>query len=235
MLTRRILEMSLVAAVATYLTAMVLVFSSSEQPCPETNKQCSQNRAEETSNGQQDESFRHWMMHDAAGFFTLWLAIVGVCQLVLFWVQLKFIRESLSDAKIAAEAARDGVKVARDEFNATHRPKLRVRCMKPNPFGNPVEVQYAIVNVGETPAIIKRHEITLCKAKETLQGVSLECPQLERGESRTFGTNFDAQFEYGWGIAADSSILTIQGIVEYEDKVGILRRTGFLRIYDARA
>jgi hypothetical protein len=90
MLKRRILEMSLVAASAAYLTAMIFVFSSSEQPCPETNKQCPQNRAQETSNGQQDKSIRHWMTHDAAGFFTLWLVIVGGCQLILFWVQLKY-------------------------------------------------------------------------------------------------------------------------------------------------
>jgi hypothetical protein len=46
-----------------------------------------------------------WMTHDAAGFFTLWLVIVGGGQLVLFYVQLRLIRESLDGAKIAANAA----------------------------------------------------------------------------------------------------------------------------------
>jgi hypothetical protein len=45
-------------------------------------------------------------MHDAAGFFTFWIVIVGGCQLVLFCVQLKYIRDSLVDAKTAANAAK---------------------------------------------------------------------------------------------------------------------------------
>ena len=124
------------------------------------------------------------------------------------------------------------LQLAREEFNATHRPKLRVRRMKPHlTAGTLVRVQYVIVNVGETTATIKRHDITLCiqpddsGAKQTLQSSPLECPQLKGGELRLFFTNIDTQFDFGWGMA--NSILKIRGIVEYDDGAGTTRRTGF--------
>jgi hypothetical protein len=47
-----------------------------------------------------------WLTKDASGFFTFALAIVGVLQALLFWRQLKLIRESLVPAKEAAESAK---------------------------------------------------------------------------------------------------------------------------------
>jgi hypothetical protein len=88
--------------------------NSSQPSRQSTVNQGTQDRPAKTDKDQQDESFRQWVTHDAAGFFTLWLVIVGVSQLVLFWVQLLFIRESLDDAKIAAGAAKDGAKAAQD-------------------------------------------------------------------------------------------------------------------------
>lgn len=134
---------------------------------------------------------------------------------------------------------REAIKLARDEFNATHRPKLRVRRMRPHATDcTPVAVQYVMVNVGETTAIIKRHEITLCTqpddsgAKQTPQSITLDCLQLKGGESRLFFKNIDidTQYDFGWSMA--NSILKIRGIVEYEDGAGTTRRTGFLRTYD---
>lgn len=124
--------------------------------------------------------------------------------------------------------------LARDEFNATNRPKLRVRRMKPQPYGNPTRIEYVIVNIGETSAPIKRNEFTLCAQrigrKETLQNFSLECPQLKGGEQRTFSANIDAQYDYGWGLV--NSICRIGGTIDYEDKAWILRSTRFSRTYD---
>jgi hypothetical protein len=48
---------------------------------------------------------RWW--RDAVAIFTLCLVFVGAAQAVLFLVQLRLIRQSLTDAKIAAEAAKE--------------------------------------------------------------------------------------------------------------------------------
>jgi hypothetical protein len=47
-----------------------------------------------------------WLMHDAAGFFALWLVIVGLGQAGLFVWQLVLIRKSLAPANMAALAAK---------------------------------------------------------------------------------------------------------------------------------
>jgi hypothetical protein len=114
MLRFRIPEIALGALLATAFFALVLAFESSQQSDPSAQEQGSQNRQEETAKRQPNEDLWHWMTHDAAGFFTLWLVIVGGSQLVLFWVQLSLIRESLTDAKIAADAAKHGAIAARD-------------------------------------------------------------------------------------------------------------------------
>jgi len=40
-----------------------------------------------------------WVTHDAAGFFTLWLVIVGGVQIGLFYWQLRLIRIAADDAR----------------------------------------------------------------------------------------------------------------------------------------
>jgi hypothetical protein len=54
-----------------------------------------------------------WLTKDAAGFFTFLLVVVGAFQVGLFLWQLWLIRESLDDAKIAAEAAKEAADTAK--------------------------------------------------------------------------------------------------------------------------
>jgi hypothetical protein len=63
-------------------------------------------------NADKSETLWQWLIHDAAGFFTAVLVVVGAIQLVLFLWQLRLIRTSLDDAKIAADAAADAAKAA---------------------------------------------------------------------------------------------------------------------------
>jgi hypothetical protein len=152
--------------------------------------------------------------------------------------------ESLRIAGEAANAARDGVKVARDEFNATHRPKLRVRLVRLDRINSEgIKANYFIVNVGETAATITWHEITLYAVpnndmtKAIMQGCLADCPKLAGGESKIIliDVRFEPkqqEFDFHFNVA-DSGIIRIRGRVEYDDGAGIKRRTGFLRTYDA--
>jgi hypothetical protein len=72
----------------------------------------SQQTTQQSGQGSKDEG--SWLTKDAAGFFTFGLFVVGGFQAGLFLWQLWLIRESLDDAKIAAEAAKDGAQAARD-------------------------------------------------------------------------------------------------------------------------
>jgi hypothetical protein len=65
------------------------------------------------------ESEQPWLTKDAAGFFTFLLVIVGGAQLLLFVWQLWLIRESLDDARIAADAAKESADAAKIGAQAT--------------------------------------------------------------------------------------------------------------------
>jgi hypothetical protein len=97
-------------AVALFL--MGAMFWSSQYPGQSTQAPSASHRADEETQGQQHEGLWNWLTHDAAGFFTTWLVIVGGGQLVLFYIQLKLIRESLTDAEQLAETAKLQAQIA---------------------------------------------------------------------------------------------------------------------------
>jgi len=132
MLRFRIPDIVLGATLGITISAMgffAVGFSlgSSQYPRQSAQTQSAEKPGDPESKNEQQEGFWERSATDPIAIFTLCLVFVGVFQVGLFYVQLRLIRKSLDDAKMAAEAARDGVKVARDEFISMHRPKLRVR------------------------------------------------------------------------------------------------------------
>jgi hypothetical protein len=87
------------------LTVKVLPSPKSQTDINEENR-----RADEHAANERALTNATW----ALGGITLFLVLVGGAQLALFFVQLRYIRESLDDAKIAADAARNGAIAARD-------------------------------------------------------------------------------------------------------------------------
>lgn len=112
------------------------------------------------------ERFWCWLTHDAAGFFTALLAVIGICQLALFYVQLKLIRESLKDAKIAADAAKDSAEAAHRALNSAEtRDRILERAYLWPGYGllivdkedrsRQIGIHLGIRNTGRTAEIIK--------------------------------------------------------------------------------
>jgi hypothetical protein len=111
-----------------------------------------------------------WLMHDAAGFFTSLLVLVGGLQLGLFAWQLTLIRKSLAPAEAAAKAAT----VAAESSFAAERARFFVVIDKHNlaeivklvenagatessgiPGGDNICILYRFKNYGKTPGIIR--------------------------------------------------------------------------------
>jgi hypothetical protein len=109
------------ALLAVALFALGATFWSSQYSGQTTQTQSAKERAEEKSTGQPNEGLWHWLTHDAGGFFTAWLVIVGGGQLALFYVQLKLIRESLVDTKEAADAAQGAANAAEKQAKIAER------------------------------------------------------------------------------------------------------------------
>jgi hypothetical protein len=112
----------------------------------------------------------NWLTKDAAGFFAFGLVVVGIFQLGLFIWQLWLIRESLNDAKTAAEAAKESAdatalqaQVARDTLvvmQDTARREMRAYVVvnyarlvhQDNANGYRFEPRLLLLNTGRTPA-----------------------------------------------------------------------------------
>ena len=98
-----------------------------------------------------------------------------------------------------------------------------------------------MVNIGETLAILIRHDLMLYVqptgdvSNATQHPVQLECRELKPGESAAFLVDIiigsESEYDFAWNFAV-AGTLRIRGRIEYKDTRGITRRTGFLRTYD---
>jgi len=147
-----------------------------------------------------------------------------------------------------AKLTRQALELGRDEFIATHRPKIIARhfhldlCAE----GQPVAVWYVLVNVGANDAHINLvgHDVWFRRGREweppgaDASGRELERPKiLKNGESEnlqcqsrqpvTAGNEFSE-------IAGDVTLCIVREVV-YSDALGTRRRVRFERTYDAEA
>jgi hypothetical protein len=196
--------------------------------------------------------------------YTFWLTIFTGLLAGVAAFQVYFLFRTDRTAAVTAEIARKQMAISgqqtdilerqkeilRQEFIATHRPRLRMRLLrieKPE-LGKPIVVQYEVVNVGETNAQIVDNTVTIridgfetpkypgdppkpaqfnftrqiFFANDLRQGEAL----LARGEI----TNFDAAWGFNgigeWWV----NRLFVIGMIRYMDNNGVLRRTRFYRV-----
>jgi hypothetical protein len=160
--------------------------------------------------------------------FTIVLAIVGYCQ---------------------ARLIRQSINLAREEFNATQRPKLVVRellLFTPNPSRVTAEIQYAIANSGAGRAEIVESHIELTMIEDAilrpLQPIEGANPvgsvTLEPGEhifresGSTIGfAEFTNEMNRQFYTPDDSTKLIFRGFIIYADKNRLKRRMAFCREY----
>jgi hypothetical protein len=140
--------------------------SSSTRPLAEGNRP---EKAAHTQQAQQQDESWWERAADPVAIFTASLVIVGCAQLGLFYWQLKLIRESLADAKEAADGARDSAaaatkqaRIAEDMLVKRERPYLfvfgltAIRKRTDNVLGDDYFIEYTVANHGPMPAIYRR-------------------------------------------------------------------------------
>jgi hypothetical protein len=180
-----------VAAFACIVLGFAFVEWRTSSQGQSANRQSTEKSSYENAKTEPNEGVWHWLTHDAAGFFTLWLVIVGGFQLGFFYWQLRLIRESLDDAKIAADAARDSAAATRASVELADRTtKHQLRAyvgvkeseIRSGDGGNTFAVHIVIINSGETPARQVTHRIAA--ELQILHGppLSFELPERAPGE-----------------------------------------------------
>lgn len=140
-----------------------------------------------------------------------------------------------------ARLTRDSIDLARQEFIATHRPRLRVRRFRAHlNEGQPVKISYLVTNVGDSPAHVKGIDtkIGVC----TVNGEELydtpeigEERRIKPGESRLYVTvALKLLYDDAWGVTEYvQAWVAVRGTIEYTDDNGVERSTGFWRRREA--
>jgi hypothetical protein len=202
-----------------------------------TNSPSNQSSNRESDQSHQDERWWEWVFHDATGFFTLWLVVVGGVQASLFVWNLRLIKKTLAPAEAAAKAAT----VAAEHIPRVERAyvflerTLNIR-VTPNPGGGEVlRVEFAFHNHGKTPAIFRRIEVDIrrvdaypTRLRDT--GASDMPPGLVLSSDETtvfFPRVTLIQPEEWMSFMRRQPLLLFLGKVEYRDIFGTMHETGF--------
>jgi hypothetical protein len=161
---------------------------------------------------------------DRIADYTWWLTLITAALVVVSLFQGCIL--ILSNRTAAA-----GVALAKDEFVATHRPVMRVRGVK---LLEGVKIGYVVANIGQTKAIITRHNLSMVYKHSKEVGVQKIYPVanpgyicLESGASQNIVADIGT-YDLAWGLFNGAFI---KGVIEYEDGIGIKRHTAFAARY----
>jgi hypothetical protein len=132
-----------------------------------------QGREESKDKDENDARLVYWTWVLAVA--TIVLSVIAASQLVMFWKQLGLMRTAVNDGTKAANAASASTKLARDEFNASHRAwvKCDVALAVANPDQHPspilfddsgmyLTLKFTLKNIGTAPATNVWPEWKIC-------------------------------------------------------------------------
>ena len=145
------------------------------------------------------------------------------------------------------------VRLARDDFNAMHRPRIRVRhiFLSEDPITHDDHVSFTIANVGSTIAHITggmncieyRPKLSGLPniQKPIKDGIPIGAYTLSAGEQHSYTIDHKAvmaafQFERP-ALTEENRMgrLYCYGFIIYTDNLGTIRETGFCRVFDGNS
>lgn len=139
---------------------------------------------------------------------------------------------------------RKTVRLARDEFNATHRPRIRVRRVALE-RDKEKRVSYVVANVGDSPAyitggmanLVYRPRILGLPNLQKIEGITINSETLGPGGQHNFYIvreevmqEFQSEHQL---VHPDNHTRTLYcyGFIKYTDDLGAIRETGFCRAF----
>ena len=143
------------------------------------------------------------------------------------------------------KATTDAVTLAREEFVATHRPRIIVYGMEVSLPGDdkPRHIHFRYVNTGDTDASVTFIESRVVYAKAMVVPAGIELrrhdvitqPILVRSGENGFAITLDGAGFLNLVRSGKDGIVFCVGIIAYRDSNDIERRTGFCRWFDSQA
>jgi hypothetical protein len=179
MLRFRIPEIFLGAFLAVAIFATGILFSS--QYFPQTTQANGTEKSSQSAENKSDpKGFWEGVTTDPVAAFTLGLVLVGAFQVGLFWVQLKIIGESLTDAKVAADAAKRAAKATEDSVDLARTTAerqlrayvvVRAKDLDEQSITTPVMAHHLrFHNMGQTPAYKMKVISRTCTLEHPVKG-----------------------------------------------------------------
>ena len=182
---------------------------------------------------------------------TFILACIAGGQLLMFWFQLRLTQKAVADAEKAACSARESADLARQEFVASHRPRMAVRRLTwiIDAGGSHIGVSYAIKNVGDGPGTVAAISAKVWNAssREDLPPVPPYVDAQQVNIPLKSGDWIDTRHTMDSGLINDLAFLIgfenvrkgdpkpnmlFLGYIDYVDNEGRKLQTGFLRRFD---
>ena len=140
---------------------------------------------------------------------------------------------------------RESIELARQEFVATHRPKIIVYGMEVSLPGDdkPRHVHFRYVNAGDTDASVTSIESHIHYSKGMVVRAGLELqrhdvieqPILVRSGANGFAITPDGAGFINLVRSGKDGVVFCVGVIVYRDSNGIERRTGFCRWFDGQS
>jgi hypothetical protein len=249
-------EIFLGAFLSVAIFAMGMLFASSQKPSGTTQQVAAAKAAdqgEQTKAPDSDLTGSTWLTNDAAGFFTFVLVGVGGIQAWFFWVQLRLIRESLTDAKTAADAAKesaDAAKMSADHIPRVERAylflgldyKAEFKDFAPGYADNSTRstMEFGFKNHGRTPALVEGLYATAgywrgpdWPAMSLAEGVTIQQGfAISGGETvEGYTVEFPLTKKDRDKAEAANGIILFWGKIIYRDVFGDLHETAWCRGY----
>ena len=204
--------------------------------------------------GDQSKSLWAWITHDATGVFTIVLCVVtsvlAFATYGLYRSTAELARDSREASAKALTASTEATNLARQQFLAGYRPRLRVRRTELVPLrqGRAITVTIEVANIGGSDAEILHAGVNVTvqrTSEETSRAILQHLPTALEGEARAEPTKLVAgayvEFRFITNLIYDESMaipsrggfrLRFRGSVRYRDLAGTERRTRFDRRYD---
>ena len=212
---------------------------------------------EQAAEDRKERDIKTAIDRDLAGYtgwqaiFTLVLIVVGIFQLGLFIWQLRLIRKSLADTKIAAQAAKINADAALEQAKAitlSERAYVGMSHTQPGliqlpPPDSGYKVEMEIRNVGRTPATITDVvlDVSVLDETESLAAIlkyPVNAPELAP-EIFLYADGFffaERRFPISGDVMDDiqthKKTLILFGYVDYIDQFGRRHRSGYARQYN---
>jgi hypothetical protein len=237
----RVPDLVLGALLMVAIFAMGMLFASS-LPAPPKHQAEYQSSAEKTTKEDVKHGFWEKTADDPVAYFTLWLmGFTGIMALATIGLGVATI--------LLYRAGNKQLALARQEFIATHRPKVIVRFVQgPFHLDDRRFIFITFVNIGDSEAIIRAigADLAIWRIGGSDGGfweppgleatpVDLD-PTITLASGQRHTVKVTSRSTWGdpqiWADTHDQIQTIAQGAIKYRDLNGVVRETGFSRVLD---